>query len=447
MLPSRCPHCQEQLPERGRFCVMCGRRVEGWGGLVPAPLPTVAGAAQDAGVPRELPSEYDRTRPAAPSPDLLRSAAEAFDIELLRPTREMPSIGHELRAMAPDHRVHTSPIGNILPAGAMQALSNATDEHKRTKPAPSHDAPRPRRERDRGSDGVPSAPLPDEPTDHIRMPRRSRMAETLHLLLLASVCGSIAVLVGLFAYRLMTRSVDSGALVLEASPERPTPTPGLRARAAVRPRPAQVQSLARDHGAHRTRDLVIPVQATPASRPGGGQGVERRVRAAELPPMATAATPLESAVASATPAQAQGAAATPAAASAVAPAPLPPPVQESVPLTEEEQRAEAEAQMAAADIEFVASAHNGQVRACHERAFKDPPGPGSPPQGGGKVELSFTLNEEGRAVNISTVANTTGSDMLARCLEGRIAEWRFPRPVGGARRYQFPFVFLAAGGR
>jgi hypothetical protein len=379
-----------------------------------------------------------------PSPDLLRSAAEPFDIELLRPTREMPSIGHELRAMAPDHRVHTSPIGNILPAGAMQALSNATDEHRRTKAPPGGDpaagaaSPRPRGEKDRASDGVPSAPLPDEPTDHIRLPRRSRVAETLHLLLLASVCGSIAVLVGLFAYRLMTRSVDNGALVLEPAPESAPASaqaPGLRARAAVRPRPAQ--AMARERGAHRTRDLVIPV--TPAGSgpgPGPGNARERRARAAELPPVATASAPLD-------PAAAPAASAAPAPSPAPADPALPPPVQESAPLTEEEQRAETEAQMAAADIEFVASAHNGQVRACHERAFKDP----QAGMGGGEVELSFTLNEEGRAVNVSTVANTTGSEVLARCLEGRIAEWRFPRPVGGARRYQFPFVFLAAGGR
>jgi TonB family protein len=108
-------------------------------------------------------------------------------------------------------------------------------------------------------------------------------------------------------------------------------------------------------------------------------------------------------------------------------------------LTEEEQRREAEAQLAAADIEFVASNNNAQVRACHERAFKDAAGSPS-----GKVELSFTLGEEGRALDVTTRVNSTGSEQLARCLEQRVAEWRFPRPVGGAKTYQFPFVFLSA---
>ncbi len=85
----------------------------------------------------------------------------------------------------------------------------------------------------------------------------------------------------------------------------------------------------------------------------------------------------------------------------------------------------------------MASNNNAQVRACHDRAFKDAQSPG------GKVELSFTLNEEGRAVDLATVVNTTGSDVLSHCLQQRVAEWRFPRPLGGSKTYQFPFVFLA----
>lgn len=79
------------------------------------------------------------------------------------------------------------------------------------------------------------------------------------------------------------------------------------------------------------------------------------------------------------------------------------------------------------------------MRACHERAFKDPVS-GSP---GGRVELAFHLTDEGRAAEVRTVSNSTGSEALARCLEQRLSAWRFPRPPGGGRDFQFPFVFLA----
>src|SRR4051812_16853195 len=29
-MPSRCPHCQTELPEAATFCAKCGRRIEGW---------------------------------------------------------------------------------------------------------------------------------------------------------------------------------------------------------------------------------------------------------------------------------------------------------------------------------------------------------------------------------------------------------------------------------
>jgi hypothetical protein len=155
---------------------------------------------------------------------------------------------------------------------------------------------------------------------------------------------------------------------------------------------------------------------------------ERRAATRGLPPAGATVATLDPALPSAAPASAPESEA------------APPP---QAPLSPDEQRQEAEAQLAAADIEFVASAHNVQVRQCHERAFKEAPG-GSP---GGKVELSFTLTEDGRAVGVATVVNTTGSERLARCLEQRVSEWRFPRPVGGAKVYQFPFVFLPEGGR
>ena len=47
----------------------------------------------------------------------------------------------------------------------------------------------------------------------------------------------------------------------------------------------------------------------------------------------------------------------------------------------------------------------------------------------------------GRARNVRTERNSTDSEPLARCLETRVKEWQFPRPVGGDFELIYPFVF------
>ncbi|MFO0579502.1 MAG: AgmX/PglI C-terminal domain-containing protein [Polyangia bacterium] len=191
MLPTRCPHCQAELPGGGRFCGVCGRRIEGWRGVIAAPPDLLdpvavadrgadrgadraaapaeppsdegsaaegrASAARAAGgngglpgsarslrrqpapsqvTPREIPSSEDRTRPVRPSKNLAAARAAA-DIESRRPTGEMPGLGHELRAKAPDHRVHTSPLGNVLPLAFMDALSGVVPDPQGPPAAPS----------------------------------------------------------------------------------------------------------------------------------------------------------------------------------------------------------------------------------------------------------------------------------------------------------------------
>lgn len=404
-LSSRCPHCQKEVPLQGRFCVMCGRRIEGWTGLLSAP--------KSPAVPEELPSQHEATRPAQPDPHLLERARTPVDEESLRPTREMPSVGHELRARAPDHRVHTSPTGTALPQDVLALLE---------RPAGSRRSPR----RLARADGAPLGPLPDEPTDHIRIHRPSRVEETFRLLLLAGLCAGVAVAVGLLAYRLMLpRPADGGAGgTLASAPER-SGLPQVPARSAGPPGTEQ-----RAAPVYRTRDLVVSVSAPFAYKKRPPLDQLRRGRAQGKPGNPSLAAPLPADTGTF-----DGAAPGP---PAEAPRTAPAPATPMTPMTEEEQRSEAEAQLAAADIEFVASNHDAQVRQCHDRAFKEVPG-GSPE---GKVELSFTLNEEGRAVDLATAINTTGSDSLARCLVQRVSEWRFPRPLGGARVYQFPFVFL-----
>jgi hypothetical protein len=102
--------------------------------------------------------------------------------------------------------------------------------------------------------------------------------------------------------------------------------------------------------------------------------------------------------------------------------------------TEHEQKQEAEATHDADSVRFVVRQHLPQVRACYGRAFKD----SSP---GGAVEIGFAIDPSGRAKNVRTETNTTDSEPLAHCLEQRVREWQFPRPVGGDYELIYPFVF------
>ena len=127
---------------------MCGRRVEGWRGLVPAgPVDLGAPHAGNSGshgsghgpgqsqetapadaaadAPQNISSGEEPTRPIRISANLAAASASVEDEESRRPTGEVPSIGHEVRAKAPDQRVHTSPTGNILPSEVLQTLDAA----------------------------------------------------------------------------------------------------------------------------------------------------------------------------------------------------------------------------------------------------------------------------------------------------------------------------------
>jgi hypothetical protein len=104
------------------------------------------------------------------------------------------------------------------------------------------------------------------------------------------------------------------------------------------------------------------------------------------------------------------------------------------PPSDVEQKAEGEASVDADSVRFVVRAHLPQVRACYGRAFKD----SSP---GGTVEIGFAIDPAGHAKNVRTETNTTDSEGLAHCLELRVHEWQFPKPVGGDYELIYPFVF------
>jgi hypothetical protein len=120
----------------------------------------------------------------------------------------------------------------------------------------------------------------------------------------------------------------------------------------------------------------------------------------------------------------------------VAPNPVNDTVEEATPQTEAEMKQEAEARIDADGVRFVVKAHIAQVHACYGRAFKD----SSP---GGRVEVGFAIDKDGKATRVRTETNSTDSEQLGKCLEQRIKEWQFPRPVGGDYELIYPFVFSA----
>ena len=107
---------------------------------------------------------------------------------------------------------------------------------------------------------------------------------------------------------------------------------------------------------------------------------------------------------------------------------------EATPMTEEEMKQQEEARLNADQVRYVVKQHLSQVRACYERQFKQE----SP---GGRVEVSFAIGTDGKARRVRTDLNTTGSEPFARCIEGLVGGWTFPRPVGGEFELTYPFVF------
>ena len=83
-------------------------------------------------------------------------------------------------------------------------------------------------------------------------------------------------------------------------------------------------------------------------------------------------------------------------------------------------------------VRAVITHNKGQVRYCHEIAGLK--------VGGrlmGRVEYLWNI-DEGRAVDIRLVDNTTTDEYLARCIQAKISKWSFPEDREGV---SYPFVF------
>jgi len=79
------------------------------------------------------------------------------------------------------------------------------------------------------------------------------------------------------------------------------------------------------------------------------------------------------------------------------------------------------------------------VQDCYERELKRDPGLA------GKIEIEFTIGEDGSVTEARVATNKMGSDEVAQCIVSRIQRWKFPKPKGGSVTVNFPFIFAPAG--
>lgn len=80
------------------------------------------------------------------------------------------------------------------------------------------------------------------------------------------------------------------------------------------------------------------------------------------------------------------------------------------------------------------------VQDCYNRELK------RDPSLAGKIEIEFTIGEDGRVESARVSNNKMGSDAVGECIIGRIKSWRFPKPEGGSVTVNFPFIFASSGG-
>ncbi len=78
------------------------------------------------------------------------------------------------------------------------------------------------------------------------------------------------------------------------------------------------------------------------------------------------------------------------------------------------------------------------VQDCYERELK------RDPSLAGKIEIEFTIDDEGRVVDAVISSNKMGSDAVGECIVSRLRRWRFPKPDGGSVTVNFPFIFTAS---
>jgi hypothetical protein len=323
-------------------------------------------------------------------------------------------IGYAVRDRSSDRRVYTSPVGYVVPPEVSIELERPSelggDKTARLDTTRRQAEPEERTAAD--AESGPDRDLDEAGTARTRAPRTSLLHELGQGLLWAVLLSTLSAAAAYGVYLGLRRTTDAkeaatiggkAASPAARPPSGPRSGPGVSGLNGLRssPRAASPPAPGREARSQPgVPDLVIAVPATAAAR-GGSEVADAPVPRTVAPPPQTPAAPLSPAEAA-----------------------------------------------LRSDIDFVASEHSPQVRACYDRAYRHA-GDKAPT---GRIELSFALldtGDAGKAVDIIIELNLLGDASVAACLAERIAEWRFPRPPPAVlgpppRRLRYPFVFAAA---
>ena len=79
--------------------------------------------------------------------------------------------------------------------------------------------------------------------------------------------------------------------------------------------------------------------------------------------------------------------------------------------------------------------YSAQMRFCYDRSLA------RRPTLAGSVVVHFTIGPTGTVLDAKTRDSTLGDEDLERCLETRVRNLRFPKPIGGQAVVAYPFVF------
>ena len=85
-------------------------------------------------------------------------------------------------------------------------------------------------------------------------------------------------------------------------------------------------------------------------------------------------------------------------------------------------------------IRNIIGRNQGQLTYCYEQRLRQNPSLS------GRLEVEWAIRQ-GRATGVSVFVNTTGDDAFAKCIEGKVARWRFDGIDTEGDMVSAPFVF------
>ena len=99
---------------------------------------------------------------------------------------------------------------------------------------------------------------------------------------------------------------------------------------------------------------------------------------------------------------------------------------------------ETEVERLTGQMQLVVARQQVQLERCYQRAAKVA-SMTEPLEG--KISVRFTLMSDGTAQMLEVAKNSTGSSVLADCVVGLVAGWRFPDGERDELEFEWPFSF------